>query len=173
MPASALSDALSILYRALFRIEVKGIENLTRAGPNLIIALNHVSFLDAGLALSLRERQPVFAIDVGMARLWWVRPFMRLTNAMPLDPMRPMAIRSLIDAVKAGKPLIIFPEGRITVTGSLMKVYDGAAMIADKANAEIVPVRIEGLEQTPFSRLSKARCGGAGFPRCRSQCSSR
>ena len=104
MPASALSDALSIIYRALFRIEVRGLDNLNKAGPNVIIALNHVSFLDAGLALSLRNRKPVFAIDVGIAKKWWVRPFVKLTNAMPLDPMKPMAIRSLIDAVKAGKP---------------------------------------------------------------------
>ncbi len=165
MPTSALSDALSILYRTLFRIEVKGFDNLAKAGSNLIIALNHVSFLDAGLALSLRSRKPVFAIDVGIAKLWWVRPFVRLTNAMALDPMKPMAIRSLIDAVKAGNALIIFPEGRITVTGSLMKVYDGAAMIADKADAEIVPVRIEGLEQTPFSRLSKSQVRRRWFPK--------
>ena len=165
MPASALSDALSIIYRALFRIEVKGIDNLTKAGPNVIIALNHVSFLDAGLALSLRDRKPVFAIDVGIAKHWWVRPFVKLTNAMPLDPMKPMAVRTLIDAVKAGNALIIFPEGRITVTGSLMKVYDGAAMIADKSDAEIVPVRIEGLEQTPFSRLSKGQVRRKWFPK--------
>src|SRR6478609_3549922 len=165
MPASALSDALSIIYRALFRIEVRGLDNLNKAGPNVIIALNHVSFLDAGLALSLREREPVFAIDVGIAQRWWVRPFVKLTNAMPLDPMKPMAIRSLIDAVKGGKALIIFPEGRITVTGSLMKVYDGAAMIADKADAEIVPVRIEGLEQTPFSRLSRGQVRRRWFPK--------
>jgi acyl-[acyl-carrier-protein]-phospholipid O-acyltransferase / long-chain-fatty-acid--[acyl-carrier-protein] ligase len=165
MPASALSDALSIIYRTLFRIEVIGIDNLNKAGPNLIIALNHVSFLDAGLALSLRDRKPVFAIDVGIAKRWWVRPFVKLTNAMPLDPMKPMAVRSLIEAVKAGNALIIFPEGRITVTGSLMKVYDGAAMIADKSNAEIVPVRIEGLEQTPFSRLSKSQVRRRWFPK--------
>jgi acyl-[acyl-carrier-protein]-phospholipid O-acyltransferase/long-chain-fatty-acid--[acyl-carrier-protein] ligase len=165
MPASALSDSLSIIYRALFRIEVEGLENLHKAGPNVIIALNHVSFLDAGLAMSLRSRKPVFAIDVGIARMWWVKPFLRLTDALPLDPMRPLAVRTLIDAVKAGKALIIFPEGRITVTGSLMKVYDGAAMIADKADAEVVPVRIEGLEQTPFSRLSKEQVRRKWFPK--------
>src|SRR5262249_14707152 len=142
MPASALSDALSIIYRTLFRIEVEGLENLQKAGPNVIIALNHVSFLDAGLAMSLRSRKPVFAIDVGIAKMWWVRPFLRLADALPLDPMRPLAVRTLIEAVGSGKALIIFPEGRITVTGSLMKVYDGAAMIADKADAEVVPVRI-------------------------------
>jgi len=167
MPASALSDALSIIYRALFRMEVKGIDNLSKAGSNRIIALNHVSFLDAGLALSLLNNKPVFAIDVGIAKLWWVRPFVMLTNAMQLDPLKPMAVRSLIEAVKAGNPLIIFPEGRITVTGSLMKVYDGAALVADKANAEIVPVRIEGLEQTPFSRLKRGQVRRRWFPKVR------
>ncbi len=165
MPSSIVSDALSILYRALFRIEVKGIENLNNAGPNVIIALNHVSFLDAALALSLRNRKPVFAIDIGISRRWWVRPFVRLTNAIPLDPLKPMGVRTLIEAVRAGNALIIFPEGRITVTGSLMKVYDGAAMVADKSDAEIVPVRIEGLEQTPFSRLSKEQVRRKWFPK--------
>ena len=166
MPASALSDALSIIYRALFRIEVKGLDNLTNAGPNVIIALNHVSFLDAGLALSLRNRKPVFAIDVGIAQAV-VGAAVREAHAARCRsiPLKPMAVRTLIDAVKAGNALIIFPEGRITVTGSLMKVYDGAAMIADKSDAEIVPVRIEGLEQTPFSRLSRDRCAGKWFPK--------
>jgi acyl-[acyl-carrier-protein]-phospholipid O-acyltransferase/long-chain-fatty-acid--[acyl-carrier-protein] ligase len=165
MPTSALSDALSILYRALFRIELVGLENLHKAGPNVIIALNHVSFLDAGLALSLRSRKPVFAIDIGISKKWWVKPFLSLTHAFPLDPMKPMATRTLINLVKGGEALIIFPEGRITVTGSLMKVYDGAALIADKSDAEIVPVRIEGLEQTPFSRLSRGQVRRRWFPK--------
>jgi len=165
MPASAMGDALSIIYRALFRIEVKGLDNLHKAGPNVIIALNHVSFLDAGLALSLRRRKPVFAIDVNMAKHWWVKPFLKLSHAIPLDPTKPMGTRTLINAVKGGEALVIFPEGRITVTGSLMKIYDGAALIADKSNAEIVPVRIEGLEQTPFSRLSRGQVRRKWFPK--------
>jgi len=165
MPANAFSDFLSIVFRAFYRIEIKGTENLLNAGPNPIIALNHVSFLDAPLALSLLGKEPVFAIDSGIAKRWWVRPFLSLTRAMPLDPAKPMATRTLINAVKGGEPLIIFPEGRITVTGSLMKVYDGAGLIADKSNALVVPVRIEGLEQTPFSRLSRGQVRQRWFPK--------
>ena len=72
-------------------------------------------------ALSLLPKDPVFAIDSAMAQHWWVKPFLRFTRAMPLDPTKPMATRTLINAVKSGEPLIIFPEGRLTVTGSLMK----------------------------------------------------
>jgi acyl-[acyl-carrier-protein]-phospholipid O-acyltransferase / long-chain-fatty-acid--[acyl-carrier-protein] ligase len=154
MPASPVRDLLSVIFRTFFRIEVAGLENVAKAGPNAIIALNHVSFLDAAVALSLLEREPVFAIDSAIAQRWWVKPFLKLTRAMPLDPTKPLATRTLIHAVRRGDPLIIFPEGRITVTGSLMKVYDGAAMIADKSEAMLVPVRIKGLEKTYFSYLA-------------------
>ncbi len=165
MPANALMDFLSIVYRALYRVELRGVENLLKAGQNPIIALNHVSFLDAGLALSLLGKDPVFAIDSAMAQNWWVRPFLRFTRAMPLDPTKPMATRTLINAVRGGEPLIIFPEGRITVTGSLMKVYDGAGLIADKSGAYVVPVRLAGLEYTPFTRLSRSQVRRRWFPK--------
>ena len=53
MPASAFKDALSIIFRAFYRVEMKGVEHLDQAGPNPIIALNHTSFLDAAVALSM------------------------------------------------------------------------------------------------------------------------
>ena len=67
-----------------------------------------------------------------------------MIRAHLLEPTKPLAARTLVNAVKAGETIVIFPEGRITVTGSLMKVYDGAAMIADRADAWMVPVRIDG-----------------------------
>src|SRR3954449_2443633 len=165
LPTNPFRDFLSILFRAFYRLEVRGLENVAKAGPNAIVALNHVSFLDAALALSLLEQEPVFAIDHGIAQRWWVKPFLKITRAMPLDPSKPMATRTLINAVKSGETLIIFPEGRLTVTGSLMKVYDGAGLIADKTGAMVVPVRIDGLAATPFSRLSKDQVRRKWWPK--------
>jgi acyl-[acyl-carrier-protein]-phospholipid O-acyltransferase/long-chain-fatty-acid--[acyl-carrier-protein] ligase len=167
LPTNPLSDFLSILFRAFYRVEVTGRENIAKAGDNAIIALNHVSFLDAALALSILDKEPVFAIDHGIAQRWWVKPFLKLTRAMPLDPARPLATRSLINAVKNGESLVIFPEGRLTVTGSLMKVYDGVGMIAEKSGAQVVPVRIEGLEATIFSRLTREQVRRRWFPKVR------
>jgi acyl-[acyl-carrier-protein]-phospholipid O-acyltransferase/long-chain-fatty-acid--[acyl-carrier-protein] ligase len=165
MPASWLNDFLSIVFRAFFRLEVKGLENIDKAGPNAIIALNHVSFLDPPLAAAILPKRPVFAIDVAMSKHWWIQPFLKFVRTMALDPLKPYSLRDIINAVRNGNTLVIFPEGRITVTGSLMKVYDGVALIADKADAMVVPVRIDGPEATIFSRLKSSQVRRRLFPK--------
>ncbi|MBN9670870.1 acyl-[ACP]--phospholipid O-acyltransferase [Labrenzia aggregata] len=165
LPTNPMRDAISILYRVFFRVEIEGLENLKKAGDAPILALNHVSYLDAGLALTLTDREPTFAVDYNIARRWWVKPFLKLANSMPINPAKPMATRSLIKVVNSGEPMAIFPEGRLTVTGTLMKIYDGAAMVADKTGAKIVPIRIDGLEKTPFSYLKPGQIRKALFPK--------
>lgn len=163
-PTRSLADFLSILFLSIYRVEVEGIENIAKAGPNAIIALNHVSFLDAALAVSLLEKAPTFATDHGIAQKWWVKPFLGLLRALPLDPSRPMATRTLINTVRSGETLVI-PEGRLTVTGSLMKVYDGVGLIADKSEAMVVPVKIDGLEKTFFTRPSRNQVRHRWWPK--------
>jgi acyl-[acyl-carrier-protein]-phospholipid O-acyltransferase / long-chain-fatty-acid--[acyl-carrier-protein] ligase len=165
MPTHVVADLVSIIFRAFYRLEVQGMGNLEAAGHPCIAALNHVSFLDAPLALAVLGRDVVFAIDSGMAKRWWLRPFLGLANTFALDPTRPMAIRTLVQAVKAGKSLVIFPEGRLTVTGSVMKVYDGAGLIADKTGALVVPIHHEGLEATVFSRLTRQQVRRRWLPK--------
>lgn len=165
LPTSPFRDFVSILFRAFMRLEVDGLENMKKAGKAPIIALNHVSFLDGALALAITEEEPVFAIDYKIAQAWWVRPFLKMCKFLPLDPTKPMATRSLIKIVQDGNSIGIFPEGRLTVTGTLMKVYDGAAMVADKTGSMVVPVRIDGLEKSYFSRLSAGQVRRRLFPK--------
>jgi acyl-[acyl-carrier-protein]-phospholipid O-acyltransferase/long-chain-fatty-acid--[acyl-carrier-protein] ligase len=165
LPTSALYDAISIIFRAFHRVEIHGQENLEKAGETPIFALNHVSFLDAPLAMILTDKRPVFAVNSEIAKRWWLKPFLKTFNALPLDPTNPMATRTLIRCVEGGQPLVIFPEGRITITGSLMQVFDGAAMVADKTGSLIVPIKIEGLEKSPFSRLNVLQIKKRLFPK--------
>ena len=50
---------------------------------------------------------------------------------------------------------MIFPEGRVTSTGKLMKIYEGPALIADKCDAEILPICLDGVQFSFFLRRSK------------------
>jgi acyl-[acyl-carrier-protein]-phospholipid O-acyltransferase / long-chain-fatty-acid--[acyl-carrier-protein] ligase len=160
-----VKDVALFLFKTFFGLEVLGRENLPKAGERAIIAPNHVSLLDAPLMHALVPPHTAYAVDTSMAQAWWVKPFLKLAQFYTIDPTRPLGMRGLIQAVKDGTSIVIFPEGRLTVTGGLMKVYDGTAMIADKADAPVIPVRIDGLERSHFGYLSNAQTKKAWFPK--------
>jgi acyl-[acyl-carrier-protein]-phospholipid O-acyltransferase/long-chain-fatty-acid--[acyl-carrier-protein] ligase len=163
--AEGVKDVAAFLFKTFFDLEVRGLENLPKPGEKAIIAPNHVSLLDAGLMHALLPSHAAFAVDTTMANTWWVKPFLKLAKSFAIDPTRPLGMRHLIQAVKDGSSLVIFPEGRLTVTGGLMKVYDGTAMIADKADAPVIPVRIDGLERSRFGYLNKNQTKKVWFPK--------
>ena len=164
LPDAALKPLFALALRLAYGVKVRGREHLKTAGSRVVIVANHVSFLDAALLATFLPGRPVFAIDTMMARRWWVRPWLALVEALPVDPTRALSMRVFVDAVRAGRPVVIFPEGRLTVTGALMKVYEGPGLIADKADAPILPIRIDGAEHTIFSRL-KGKLRRRWFPR--------
>src|SRR5215469_10793853 len=154
LPRDVLRMLARFVFRLAYRVEVAGLEHVAAAGDRVIIVPNHVSFLDAPLIAAFLPGWPVFAIDPAQMQRWWVHPFLAVVEVFPMEPSRPMAAKSLIKWIKEGGRCVIFPEGRINVTGgALMKIYDGPAMIADKSGATVLPVRLDGPEFTPFSRL--------------------
>ena len=154
LPQDVMLMLARTLLRAAYRVEVRGLEHIAEAGDRVVIAPNHVSFLDGALIAAFLPGNPVFAIDTAQAARPLVRLLLAGAELYPMDPLRPMSTKSLIKAVQAGRRCVIFPEGRLNVTGgALMKIYDGPALVADKARATVLPVRIDGIEFTAFSRL--------------------
>jgi acyl-[acyl-carrier-protein]-phospholipid O-acyltransferase/long-chain-fatty-acid--[acyl-carrier-protein] ligase len=150
-----LKKFLQALLTLTFKIEVKGLEHYDEAGKRVLIIANHTSFLDPLLLGVFLPDDITFAINTHISRSPWIRPFLRLSKVFVLNPTQPLSLKALIHHLKTDKKTVIFPEGRITVTGSLMKIYDGTGMVADKANATILPIRIDGAEYTHFSRLKE------------------
>ena len=162
-----LKLVLHLLLRLGYRYEVKGAEHtaIIRPGAKVLVVVNHISFLDGALMMAALSEIPVFAINTAIANSWWLRPFRRVANLYPLDPTNPLAVKNLIGKINAGQPCVIFPEGRISVTGALMKIYAGPAYIADRTDATVLPVRLEGPELTPFSRLRRGQVKRHWFPK--------
>lgn len=153
IPNALFRSIVKALLTWLYRVEVKGFENLNAAGKRVLIIANHTSLLDGMLIAAFLPVKITFAIDTHMATRWWLAPFLKLVDTFPLDTANPLALKSLIEVIKKNNIGMIFPEGRVTITGSLMKVYEGSGLIADKAQAKLLPVRIEGAQYTPFSYL--------------------
>jgi acyl-[acyl-carrier-protein]-phospholipid O-acyltransferase/long-chain-fatty-acid--[acyl-carrier-protein] ligase len=137
----------------LFRVKVEG--DLTAFNHSrVLIVANHESFLD-GLLLGLfLPIKPVFVVHSWVAENPVFRVLLKLVDYLPVNPMQPMAMKTILRLVESGRPVVIFPEGRITLTGSLMKIYDGTAFIAAKTGAAVVAVRLDGPARSYFSRLT-------------------
>ena len=162
-----VQDFAALIFKTFYGLEVTGLENLPPKGTPTVIAPNHTSFLDGPVMHAILPAHASFAVDTGIAEAWWVQPFLKLINAHTMDPTKPFATRDLINIVKGGETLVIFPEGRLTVTTGLMKIYEGTGLIADKAGAMVVPVRIDGLDRTPFSYLRRTQLSKIWFPKVR------
>ncbi|MFC5067048.1 AMP-binding protein [Flaviflagellibacter deserti] len=157
--------AIMLAFRLVYRLKINGLDNLKSAGPAPLIVLNHASFLDAPLAWALFGPDTSFAIDRLIAQDPKFAPLIKFARAFRVDPVYPVPVRGLLKALKSGKRAAIFPEGRLTVTGGMMKFYDGAAWLADQANAVVLPVRIDGLDRTGLTRLPEELMRRHRFPR--------
>lgn len=153
LPYELAKSILQWAFHTFYRLKIKGLEHYQQAGEKVLIVANHLSFLDAALLSICFPERLCFAINSNIARKWWVRPFLFLADTVTVDPVNPLSTRLLIERVKKGDRVVIFPEGRLTMTGALMKIYEGPAMIADKAGAKLLPVSLSGPQYTPFSRL--------------------
>ncbi len=152
-----IKPLVRFLLRLVFRVRVVGrfepVQRDGQAEPLLIIA-NHESFLDGVVLALCLPADPVFVVHTHVAENRWFRLGLRLVDYLTVDPTSPLAMRHVVRLLESGRPVLVFPEGRITTTGSLMKVYDGPAFAAVRTAAGIVPVRLDGTGRSYFGRVA-------------------
>lgn len=172
---------LQWLFRRLYRVSIKGLNNYKEAGDRVLIVANHASYLDGVLLAVFLPDRITFTVDSRIAKAWWVRPALALVDFFSIDTTNPLSTRTLIRFLSENRKLMIFPEGRLTVTGGLMKIYQGPGLLADKSQARVLPsasmarnIRllptwIVVLDTAGFRVLRYRYCRRAGF-RCPSSC---
>ena len=144
---------LRIVLKAVFRVKLIG-DVSTFVNTRTLVVANHESFLDGLLLGLMMPVDAVFVVHSQVANHPFMGPLLRFIPHLAVDSTSPLAIKQIVKLVETGQPVVIFPEGRITKTGSLMKVYDGAAFVAAKTGATVVPVRIDGAARSYFGRLA-------------------
>jgi len=164
LPQELFRALLRWYFETFHRPEIVGLEHAVAVGDKAVIVVNHLSLLDGCFVAAYLPGSPVFAIDTLQAAKYWYLKY--IVEVFPVDPMNAMSTKSMVRAVKGGRSLVIFPEGRLSLTGGLMKIYDGPGTIADKAGAPVLPIRIEGLEFHKSSRLGD-KLRQRWFPKCR------
>jgi acyl-[acyl-carrier-protein]-phospholipid O-acyltransferase/long-chain-fatty-acid--[acyl-carrier-protein] ligase len=139
-------------FRLIHRIEIFGMENIPKDAGRLIIISNHASFYDGPILWAFLNIKFKILVDRFMAEIPILKPFMKNEYTVQIDPLNSYTLKEAIDIVENETPLLIFPEGRISTTGGIMKIYNGAGFIAYKTMAKILPIYIKNNYQVPTSR---------------------
>ncbi|MBR4105911.1 MAG: AMP-binding protein [Alphaproteobacteria bacterium] len=126
---------------------------------------NHVSYVDPIILFAFLPGNPIFALHGQLYRNIWVRFFMRKADVMEYGNLDVPDLKNLIAKVDAGRLCVIFPEGRMTTNGNIMKIYESAGLIADKTNSPIIPIWINGLQYCRFFSKTGGRLPHWYFPR--------
>lgn len=151
---SVLKFVLRSVFGLMYQVRLRGNMSAFEGHERQLIIANHESWLD-GLLLGLfLPGNPVFVVYTGIMGRPFFRLALSLVDYLKVDTTSPMAMKKVVELLKSGRPVVIFPEGRLSTTGALMKVYDGPAFAAVKSEATLIPVRLDGPGRTPFTRLS-------------------
>lgn len=147
-----LRAILKLLLGMLFRISVTGHGSQLTRGRPLLLA-NCDSLLDPLLAALFLPGRPLIVLPQALLTHWIGALTRRVADCT--DPATGAeVIKHLVREVRAGRAVVMFPQERATTTGSPMKIYGAAGVVALRAEADVIPLRIEGALYTRWAATS-------------------
>ena len=137
---------IAIVAKLLGRIEVHGAERIP-AGP-FVLAPVHRSNVDFALVSLVTKRRMRY---MGKDSIFKYRVTHKFFDTLGGFPVRRgvadrEALRTCIDVIELGQPLVMFPEGQRQSGPDVQPLFDGVAYVAAKTGVPIVPVGIDGSE---------------------------
>ncbi|MBI2194297.1 MAG: MFS transporter [Planctomycetes bacterium] len=156
LPEAFLRLVLVFLTHTFYRLRVVGREHLPEKGGALLVP-NHVSFVDGLFVLASIDRPVRFIVEAGYFYHPVLRPFVKALGAIPISAsggprMILRALRNAGNYLDQGEVVCIFAEGQITRTGMLLPFRRGLERIVKGRNAEIIPVNLDRVWGSIFSR---------------------
>jgi len=138
------------LVKTFYRVRALGLEHLPAGG--FLLLPNHISWVDA-IVLQLACPRPIrYIIDQEFYRKPMLHPFLKTAGCIPIDIRHSRsAIRAATEKLAAGEIVCLFPEGQLTRSGTLLRLRRGYELIAQHANARVVPVWLDRLWGSIFS----------------------
>jgi 1-acyl-sn-glycerol-3-phosphate acyltransferase len=122
-----------------------GLENIPTEGP-FIIASNHQSFLDP-LFVGVALRRPLcFMARDTLFKNWFFGPLITSVYAIPVRRGQAdiTSIRKIIEKLKQGRGVCLFPEATRTADGRIAPLKGGFSLLCRRGNAPVIPVLIDG-----------------------------
>jgi 1-acyl-sn-glycerol-3-phosphate acyltransferase len=129
-----------------FSHRTEGHDNVPKRGPALLVA-NHQSFLDPlAIGLAARRHLTYLARKTLFTGNELFGKFLKSVNCVPVDQegVATEGMKITIEQLKAGKAVLVFPEGERTLTGHMLPLKPGIHLIIKRSQAPIIPVGIAG-----------------------------
>ena len=148
-----LGPIVRSLLKLFYRVELRGREHYEAAGERTLILHNPGSIIDPLLIAAVLPHRVTLLADKAFEHKWWMRPVCSLTDTVFIDYSSPAATANLIRALVEKKRCMMFHSGRLANDKSYTKALEAAGLMADKAGATLLPVRIDGAALSIFSYL--------------------
>lgn len=141
-----------IILKLWFRFRTENEAVLNTPGPVLLLP-NHTSWLDWAFLIAVLDDDWKFVTSATTANASWIHNKLMVNRrTFPVDTTSPYAAKRMAEYLAQGGRLVLFPEGRITATGSMMKLFDGTGFLLHKTTARAIPCYLRNAVRTPFVR---------------------